>query len=351
MKNKFLAASCLCILLLNMAGFALTDDNRKKKPVSRVNGLARLLPATDGVVTLDVKRFFSMALPKLLAANQPMMDKVTAKIDEMKAKTGIDIRQFDHIAAGVVAKKIAEKKYDLEPVIIARGQVNSASLVSAAKLVSNGKYREEKAGEKTVYIFDTKDVATHAKQQVPAVKDSDTADKVISHLSKEIAIVAVDANTVAFGEPGLVRQTVAVNRTPISSELMGLLGKKETSVASFAAKLPDGMSAFLPLENDELGRNIDSIKYMYGSMDVGPDSAVIQMTARTLQNAQATALFETLEGLQMLGKAFLGGSKAPDKQVYARMIENAKLTAKGNEVMLDLQVPQADIDVLVGMIK
>ena len=86
-------------------------------------------------------------------------------------------------------------------------------------------------------------------------------------------------------------------------------------------------------------------------MDVGVTGASLNLTARTLQNAQAQGLLETLEGLQMLGKAFLGGSKGPDKQVYARLIENAKFTAKGNEVMLDLQVPQSDIDILVGYLK
>ena len=75
------------------------------------------------------------------------------------------------------------------------------------------------------------------------------------------------------------------------------------------------------------------------------------MTARTLQNAQAKSLHETLEGLQMLGKAFLGGSKAADKQVYSRMIGAAKFSLQANEVTLDLQVPQSDIDILVSSLK
>jgi hypothetical protein len=53
----------------------------------------------------------------------------------------------------------------------------------------------------------------------------------------------------------------------------------------------------------------------------------------------------------MVGKAFLGGSKAADKQVYARLISNAKFAVKANEVKFDLTVPQSDIDVLVGLLK
>jgi len=59
-------------------------------------------------------------------------------------------------------------------------------------------------------------------------------------------------------------------------------------------------------------------------------------------------LFETLEGLQFIGKAFLGSAKGANKQVYGRMIENAKFTRTANEVKLDLQVPQNDINVLIG---
>jgi hypothetical protein len=51
----------------------------------------------------------------------------------------------------------------------------------------------------------------------------------------------------------------------------------------------------------------------------------------------------------MVGKAFLGGEKGADKKVFARMIENARIINNGSEVMLDLQVPQSDIDILVGM--
>lgn len=350
MKIRILALSCLCVLVLNMAGSAVADV-KSKKAASQAGQLVQLLPASDGVVTVDVKRFFSVALPKLLTANQPMLEKVTAKIALMKERTGIDIRQFEYLAAGVTAKPIAGKEYDIDPVIIARGQVSSGSLIGAAKLASNGKYKEEKAGDRTIYVFSAKDIADQVKQNAPAVKNSDMVDKIVDRMSKEIAVTAIDANTIAFGDLDLVRQAVSAARTPVSNDLTSLLGKKETSIVNFAAKMPNGMSVFLPLENDELGKNIDSIRYVYGNMDVAAEAATVNVTARTLQNAQATALLETLEGLQLIGKALLGPAKSADKQVYARMIENAKFSAKANEVMLDLSVPQSDIDILVGMLK
>jgi hypothetical protein len=73
--------------------------------------------------------------------------------------------------------------------------------------------------------------------------------------------------------------------------------------------------------------------------------------ARTTRPEQAASLLDTLTGLQMVGKAFLGGAKGADKQVYARMIDNVKFAQAGNEVTVDLQVPQSDIDILIGQIK
>jgi hypothetical protein len=84
---------------------------------------------------------------------------------------------------------------------------------------------------------------------------------------------------------------------------------------------------------------------------VAGDAMAVNLTARTLQAEQATALQETLEGLRLLGKAFLGNTSSADKQVYARMIANTKFSSRGNEVTIDLQVPQSDIDILVGKLK
>jgi hypothetical protein len=330
MKYRIFAFLLLSILALNLGGSTFADSKSRKGS----SELVGLLPASDGVVTLDVRRFFNDALPKLLSSNQPMLTHVTGEIDKFQAKTGIDVRQFESIAAGVTTKKVGEKKYDVEPVVIARGQISAASLIGAAKLAANAKYTEERVGERTIYIFSGAKLAGgSATDKFPGV----------------VAVTVIDSTTIAFGSPARVRQTVE-GRTRVDQELIGLLGQNQT-VASFATRVPAGMKSFIPMENDELGKNIDSIQYVYGNADVSGDLASVHVTARTLQNAQAKSLHETLEGLQMLGKAFLGSAKGADKQAYARMIGNAKFTQRANEVILDLQVPQSDIDILVGSLK
>ncbi|MBK9154207.1 MAG: hypothetical protein IPM25_08335 [Chloracidobacterium sp.] len=349
MIKRMVAFSCLCLLVLNLSGSTVALNGDVKKARSASADLVAMLPASDGVVTLDVKRFFSDALPKILASNQPAMDKVVSAIDKMKARTGIDVRQFDHVAAGVTARKLAEKKYDIEPVIVARGPLSSAGVIDAAKATAKDQFREEKAGIRTIYIFEAQDLVDQTAKD-PGAKDTDLTDKVLGKLSKEIAVSGMDANTIVFGQLELVRKAV-LGQSKVSAELTTLLNKRPLSVVNFAAKMPAGMSAFLPLDDDDLGKNVESIRFLYGSMDMAGDSVAMAITARTLQAAQAKALLETLEGLQLIGKAFIGGVKGPERQVYARLIDNAKFSAKGNEVAFELQVPQSDIEILVGMLK
>jgi hypothetical protein len=336
MKYRIVAILVLGVLALNLGGSTFADSKKKK---SGLSVLVSLLPESDGVITFNVKRSLGEALPKLLAGNQPMLTKVSDKIENFRAATGIDVRQFDEAVVGVSVRQIAAKNYDADPVVIARGKMTSAALLAAAKDASNGKYREERVGERVMYVFDAEKAAAQTT----------VGSKVLGTMP-EVGVAALDDTTLAFGDVERVRLTLG-GKTRVATQLVVMLEKNPTAASAFAAKPPAGLKAFIPLDNDELGKNIDSIKYVYGAADVVGDSATIRVTAQTQQNAQATSLHETLEGLQMIGKAFLGGSKAADKQVYARLIGNAKFSVKANEVMFDLTVPQGDIDILVGMIK
>ncbi|MGQ0542690.1 MAG: hypothetical protein ACT4O9_12685 [Blastocatellia bacterium] len=350
MRNKLFAFVAAAVLVLNFTGSLVADSTSKTLARARLNQLVAVLPQSDAIVTIDIKRFFGEALPKLLSGNQKLMSEVMACIEEMKSTTGIEIRQFDHVAAGMTIKKSKEKEYDFEPVITARGDVSSSSVIENAKKASGGKYKEERVGSRVVFIFAAKKVIANTTPATVTGKDAEAVQKAVKKLSDEIALTAVDANTVAFGTPARVREIIEA-KTKISSELTGLLNRKEIAVVNMAAKVPSGMSTFLPLENDELGQNIDSIQYVFGNMDVVGDQTMMSMTARTQQISQAKSLQETLEGLQSLGKALLGGSKRADQQVYARLIENVKFSRSGTEINMDLAIAQSDVDALVAMIK
>jgi hypothetical protein len=343
MKNKIFALFVLTAFILSAVALIFADTKTSKTN----NELVGLLPASDMVVTLDAQRLFNQALPQVLSANQEMLAEINAHIDTLKSKTGLDARQFQQVAVGLTTKQISAKDVEFEPFVLARGSFNSGALLAVAKMASNGKYREEKIGSRTIYIFTPKEIIEANKPSTKNSFLSKILDKVTKNLTREVAVTTYDDKTLAFGTPARVREAFET-KTRIATDVLGLVNRNPNAVISFGGRMPNGMSAFLPFENDELGKNLDSIRQVSGGLNIGDGSAALSVTAKTLKDEQAQGLKETMEGLQVLGKAFLGGSKSADKQVYARMVENAKISRSGSEVSFDLQVPQTDIDVIIS---
>ena len=345
MRNKMFAFVAACAFIFSAVG----ANYAQVKTNAQTNGLAALLPASDGIINLDVQRLLNEAAPQVLSGKPEMLTQINSKIDEIREKTGLDARQFEQIVIGVATKQVTAQEIDLQPVFLARGKYNVNALIALAKVAANGKYREEKLGSRTIYVFTGKEIIG---QNTPQAKNSwfDKAlDRMINGLTKEIAVASFDNNTLVFGSLARVRETFE-GKTRVGGDVLNLIARKPNAAVSFGAKLPNGLSKFVDLDNDELGKTLDSIRQISGAAEVSGESAIISVTAKTLKPDQAQSLHETLEGLQMLGKAFIGGSGA-NKQVYARMIDNAKISRNQMEVSLDLQVPQSDINILLAGIK
>jgi hypothetical protein len=344
MINKF--SAFIIAFAFVLSGIAFADTKTKKTNVQN-NQLAALLPASDGVMTLNVSRLLSEAVPQVFSSKPQTLGDINSKIDEIRDKTGFDLRQFEQIAVGVSTRQISAGEIDFEPLVLARGKYNSGSLLALAKLASQGKYREETIGTRTIYVFSGREIVGQHKPRTKNAMIDKIIDKMMNSLSKEIAVTSFDNNTLAFGTAARVRETFET-KTRVGADVLNMVNRKPNAVLSFGAKLPSGLSKFIELENDELGTVLDSIRQMSGAMEVSGGNANMSIAARTLKADQARNLHETLEGLQMVGKAFIGGSRGADKQVYARMIEAAQITRSANEVMLNVRVAQSDIDILLG---
>lgn len=356
MKKKVFILFTALIFTLNAFSATFADTKKAKKvnktaktAPSQTNQLMSALPASDAVMTLDIKRLMADALPKVLATKPQMVTQINAKIDEIKGKIGIDLREFEQIAAGVSYKKISATETDFDPVIYARGKFNAGAFLGIAKLASKGKYREEKVGDKTVYVFQVTEIAQQNTPQNTNPAQKNMLDRFLDNLSKEVALTNYDNNTLAIGSLARVKESLS-SSPRVSPELLSLANRKPTAIMSFGANVPAGMSQFINLDIDELGKNLDSIRQLYGTFDFAAGNAVLSATARTTNADQAQSLEEMISGLQMIGKSLLAGSKGADKQVYAGLVEKAVISRKANEVMLDLQVPQPDVDALVGVL-
>lgn len=350
MIRKMTAAFVAAIMVFSLSASSVVFANGDVKKRYRANPLVALLPQSDVVITADGKRFFGDALPKALAANTKALNDVFAKIDSMQAKTGIDLRKFDSIAAGANVTSVAGGKFRVAPVVIARGTVRSFSIIEAAKKAAENRFREDTVNGRTIFILSAQDAAELARKNSTVATDpaaTVASDKVIS---EDVAIAVVDGNTVVFGFAERVIEMLG-SKSKVSAALTGMLGRKPAGVVNFAGKMPGGMSSLLPLENDELGNSIDSIKAMYGAMDIFNSTATISVTAVTSKAEQAAELKGTLEGLKDLGTSILGISKAADKKLYAKLLGSVKLANVSNELNLDLAIPQNDLDSLIAILK
>jgi hypothetical protein len=344
MKSKIFVLVAIFAFVLNAVGTVSAQTKTNKTN----DALVALLPASDGVLTLDVQRVLNEAVPQILLGKPQMLADINAKIDELRAKTGLDVRQFEQLVIGVSTKQISAREVDLEPVFLARGKYNANALIALAKVASNGKYREEKFGSRTVYIFTGKEIVEQNKPKTNNSWFDQAIDRMIKGLSKEITVTSLDSNTLVFGSLARVREAFE-GKARVSNEVLSLANRKPNAVVGFGMQLPNGLSNFIQLDNDELGKTLDSIRQLSGAVEVANNNATVSVVAKTLRAEQAQTLHETLEGLQMIGKAFIGAGKGEDKKVLARMIDNARITRNLSEVALDLQVPQSDINILLGV--
>ncbi|MDQ6785262.1 MAG: hypothetical protein M3033_00385 [Acidobacteriota bacterium] len=352
MKKKFFVLMIVWVFALN--GIVATTAAAQTGKMTNQTGrqLVSLLPASDGAMTLNMQRVLSEALPQVLSGNQPLLADVLGKIDEVKAKTGIDLRQFEQIAVGISYKKIsneaAARKIIFEPIFLARGTLDANSLLTLLKSGSNGRYREEKIGGRTVYIMTAQFKVAPNKTDKQRSMIHGAIDGMFENLSEEIAATALNGNTLAVGSTARIRQLLTTGTPRIGSDVLSLISRKPNAIMSFGLKLPEGLSSFVNLGDDELGKNLDAIRFMAGAADVVDGNATVSILARTSGAEQAKSLQQQVEGFQQLGKMFIGSKKGTDSQVYARMIDNVKIARAASDVTLDLQIPQSDINILLN---
>ncbi len=357
MNRKNIIFIFALILSITSAGtiFGQTSKNTVAKNYvvgktpKQEKSLASHLPNSDAVINIDTKRLMNEAFPQILATKPQVLQEINSKLDEVKSKFGIDLKQFNQVAVGLGYKTISSKETDFEPVILARGDFKASAFLGVAKLAAKGKYREEKIGEKTVYIFSPKEVLEQHQTQNKDSFIGKMIDSAMKSFTKEVALTSYDENTLVIGSIARVKETFE-SKTRVDEIALNLANKNPNAIISFGANMPAGVAQFLPIDNDELGANIESIKQVNGALDMADGKMTLLAAAKTTDAASAEGLEETLSGLQMVGKAILGGSSRADQQLYARLLENAVIARQDTEVSLNLSVPQGDIDALMAIL-
>jgi hypothetical protein len=303
-----------------------------------MNSSLRLLPPSDLVAFVNVKRLITEAAPKVFADNPTKLAEFNADIDQFKTKTGIDARSFSTIAVGLRYQHPSPGITTADTVVIANGTFNAGVLLAAARLASQGKYQEQKYNDATIYIFSVNDYVN-----IPGIMNMKV---------KELAVTTIDANTLALGELAAVRATLDNKSRPsVNNELINLATRAPNALIGFSANVPPSLSQGVNVGNDEIGKLVGSIRQTYGAIGTTTNGFDMLAVARTENAGQAQSLSDTIASLKQFGGILVGQLPVETGKLAQTALDNLKIGAQGNETSIKLELQQADIQTLMRVLK
>lgn len=339
--RRTLYASTLTLVFAALAATANAQNSRGPGRTAPAQTHAQMaasaqvpLPASDAVLTLDLRRLFTEVVPRALASDTTRLAQVNADVEEFKTRTGLDVRQFDMLTVGAKFVPLPSGAVKVDRVTaIARGTFRTEALVAAARTAAKGSLAEQTYAGKTVYVATINDqlkLFGLAKMHV-----------------RELAFAVLDPNTLALGEPEDVRAAIDAQAGRGRADMSVLnFPKSAGDFLVFAGNVPAGVLEGVETGLPNVDRAIASIRSFYGTVGATVAGLQLMTTLRAGSAADAKQLYDTADALRQIAPGLI--SVAGDKgRFYKGMVDSLKITTKGNEVQLRLEVPQADIPTLL----
>jgi tetratricopeptide (TPR) repeat protein len=300
------------------------------------------IQASDALITLDVKRLINEALPHLIAGEQDMRELVIA-INDLKTVRGLDPRAMQRLVMGLrytnPAAGTSQRNFDT--VGVAQSS-EAGQLPTLVHSMGPGKFREQHYGGKLLYI-----VQLDQTEPTRASREVTTTDKT------EWAVVALDANTLIFGDSAYVRSSIDLNSgkgTNVSPELVAAVKRSPKALLSAAGLLPDSlMTAAQPLVSGEMSRTLSSLKSFYASVEPTPTGFDVLFSLYTTSPEQAKTLAEVLTAFKTLSGSLAASKTAPDR-LARDLVKGLVISAINTEVQVRDEIAQSTVDALVKQI-
>jgi hypothetical protein len=301
------------------------------------HSLMESLPKSDAVAQVRMKRLFNEAMPRILANNPTRLAQVNTSVENFKTKTGLDPRMFDDVAIGVRFTFPGEGTTKADTVALAKGAYNTTALITAGGLAAQGKYRQEKYKDKTIYVF--------------------TLDEYVSVLGvfdfriDELAVLPLDANTVALGDPTSIRSVIDVTRdsSRANAELIALASRDPNAVIGFGANMSKQLIASVDMiGNAPIADQLAQLRNVYGSVGTTEKDLQLFIGARALNAQAANTLGETLRGFKDLGSFFVGRLSGARGILAKSALTNLTIVNAADELQIRTAVPSADVGPLMG---
>jgi hypothetical protein len=337
-KSKLLNLAVILLAIttgLVVEGRAQTRNRNAARPAAP--NLMSSLPQSDAVAQVKVKQLLNEAMPRMLANNPTKLSEINASIDKFKDRTGLDPRMFQQLALGVRFTYPTEGVTKAQTVALANGSFSAAAMMAAGRVASNGKYREEKYRDKTIYIFTLDE----------NIKLLGVFDVTIG----ELAAAPLDANTLALGDPAGVRAAIDVprNRKNANAELIALANHDPNAIIGFGANMSEQLVENLDIGNAPIATDLKALRQVYGSVGTTTTDLQLFLAARAVNATAAKSLSDTLEGLKIFGAALVGRLSGAKGVLAKSALSNMKIVADANELQIRTSVAQAEIGPLFGI--
>lgn len=338
MNNRFLN---FALLLITVFGVFLIDAQaqtrtRNTRAAAAPPSLMASLPQSDAVAQIKMNKLFNEAMPRILANNPARLAQVNAAVEDFKTRTGLDPRMFDQVALGARFTYPGEGITKVQTVALAKGEFSSAAMIAAGRVASNGKYREEKYDDKTIYIF--------------------TLDQDIRVLGVfdfrigELAATPLDKDTLALGDPASIRSVLDFNRSKrrVNAELIALASRDPNAVIGFGANMTEQLVRNIDIGNAPIATDLAKLRQVYGSVSTTEKDLELFLAARAVNAEAAKSLGDTLEGLKQFGALLVGRLSGARGVLAKSALTNLRIVTDANELQIRTAVPQADVGPLMG---
>ena len=298
-----------------------------------------MLPRSDFIAYVNLKRLIEEAAPRVFANNPSKLAEFNAHVDKLKSQTGIDARAFESVAVGMLYQTPSPGITTAETVVIARGTFNAGAILAAGRLAVKGKYQEQKHDNATIYIF--------------RINDHIYVPGVVNMRVNELAVTSLDTNTLVIGELAAVRSTLDANRARgnVNADLISLATRAPNALMGFSANVPPYLTRGLNVNNEEIGKLIGSIRQAYGAVGTTQNGFDLLAIARTEKPDQAQTIGDTISALKQFGGVLAGQLPADTRGLAQNALDSLKIGSEGNEASIRFELQLTDIPALIRVLQ
>lgn len=345
-------ATFLVMILALATSVSLSNGARARTvsapPATSSLDLLSILPASDVVAFVDVRRGLSEVLPHVLVNDSATLQRISNKIAKLKEETGADLNLLDTVAIGVQFKDSAA--LDPEKItVLARGRFDArevaASALNAVKSRQKFQPKEESYEGQTIYILE-------------------------SSPREPMTMTVLDSNTLAFGDPAGIRAAIDASSgrgARADAELTGLATSNPNAIAGFAGRVLPALSKSLAARDDEFSQTFANVRLVYGAATATDTKGEMLVTLRADNAEQAQAVGRKLSALKKLASIYLSQNSSKNGQQNAvptardedgtaiqkyepetlpfppDLLKSSKITTQNNEVQVSLERTLTDL--------